>query len=241
MPITVTKENENENEYRVFSSEILLGKIEVYTSPFYAGNCYLRLSLAQYDPSLSTELFSVLKRLTGHPLQVMTESENAVLTDFLKAGGFELKRRCFESEVSAADFIGGAAPGGGLFEAAAGSAEYLSCCELLYDYHKATHRKINPLTSSLGEFQKMLPKTVVFDAVEGKILNFAFVEENEIAYLGSADIGSFRDFAFKLVGALFEKYETLVFESDDCDPLAMGLRSLFKNQDDSSFDTYVLL
>ena len=190
---------------------------------------------------MSTELFSVLKALANRPLEVMTESENARLSDFLKAGGFELKRRCFESEVSAADFIGGAVFSGGLSEAAAGSAEYLSCCEILYDYHKITHRGINPLTASLGEFQKRLPKTAVFEAKDGEILNFAFVEENKIAYLGSADIGSFRDFALKLVGALFEKYETLVFESDDCDPLAMGLRSLFKNQNDSSFDTYILI
>lgn len=167
MSITVTKDNEN--EYKVFSLGVPIGKIEAYTSPFYAENLYLRLDLTQYDPSLGTELFSVLKSLAGRPLQVMAESENTVLTNFLKAGGFKLKRRCFESEVS----------------------------------------------------------------------DFAFLEGNEIAYLGSADIGSFRDFAVNLVLSLFEAHRTLVFESDDCDPLAMGLRSLFKNQRDSSFDTYI--
>lgn len=237
MSITVTKDNEN--EYKVFSLGVPIGKIEAYTSPFYAENLYLRLDLTQYDPSLGTELFSVLKSLAGRPLQVMAESENTVLTNFLKAGGFKLKRRCFESEVSAADFIGGAASGGELFEAGAGSAEYLSCCEFLYDYHKATHRNVNPLTASFDEFRKILPKTVVFSSLESAVSDFAFLEGNEIAYLGSADIGSFRDFAVNLVLSLFEAHRTLVFESDDCDPLAMGLRSLFKNQRDSSFDTYI--
>lgn len=239
--MAVTVKKESENKYLVFSKGKNIGAIKTYENPFYAQNLYLKPALSEYDPVLSTELFSVLKALVNRPLEVMTESENARLSDFLKAGGFELKRRCFESEVSAADFIGGAVFSGGLSEAAAGSGEYLSCCEILYDYHKITHRGINPLTASLGEFQKRLPKTVVFGAKDGEILNFAFVEENEIAYLGSADIGSFRDFALKLVGTIFEKYETLVFESDDCDPLAMGLRSLFKNQNDSSFDTYILI
>ena len=107
MAVTVKK---GKNKYLVFSFGKNIGAIETYKNPFYAQNLYLKPELSEYDPALSTELFSVLKALVNRPLEVMAESENARLSDFLKAGGFELKRRCFESEVSAADFIGGAVP-----------------------------------------------------------------------------------------------------------------------------------
>ena len=108
--MAVTVKKEGENKYLVFSFGKNIGAIETCENPLYAQNLYLKPELSEYDPALSTELFSVLKALVNRPLEVMAESENAVPTYFLKAGGFNLKRRYFESEVSAVDFIGGTAP-----------------------------------------------------------------------------------------------------------------------------------
>lgn len=38
---------------------------------------------------------------------------------------------------------------------------------------------------------------------------------------------------------MFGKYESIIFEADDCDGLAMELKSMFINQDEESFDTYI--
>ena len=49
----------------------------------------------------------------------------------------------------------------------------------------------------------------------------------------------FNNFARCLVTAILTKFEGVVFECDDCDWVAVTLRSLFENQSDNSYDTYV--
>ncbi len=238
MSVTVTKQSET--EYSIFSDGKPIGSVETYESPFYSRNCYLKPNLSVCPVGFSAEIFNMLKNLIARPLQVMVYSDDLKLAEFLKAGGFELKRRCFESEVSAGDYIKSYSSEAHLSECAIGSEEYLKCCELLYQYHEITHREINPLTAEPEEFYKALPRNVIYEVRGGETTNFAFVEENEIAYLGSTDIGSFPSFLAGVVEKLFGSYKTLTFESDDCDPLAMMLRSLFKNNSDLSFDTYIL-
>ena len=43
----------------------------------------------------------------------------------------------------------------------------------------------------------------------------------------------------RLVEELFRRYEIITFEADDCDEIAMELRSMFINQSEESFDTYI--
>lgn len=84
-----------------------------------------------------------------------------------------------------------------------------------------------------------LPEDVIYSVQDSEIVSAAFIEENEIAYVCSADEENFGAFARCLVCTMLEKYETVCFESDDCDWAAMLLRSLFKNHEETSFDTYV--
>ena len=43
----------------------------------------------------------------------------------------------------------------------------------------------------------------------------------------------------RLVEELFQRYEIITFEADDCDEIEMELRSMFINQREESFDTYI--
>lgn len=87
------------------------------------------------------------------------------------------------------------------------------------------HQAINPLTASFEEFVEILPNEVYF--VDEK--NFAFVEDNEIAYVLCEETSAGDDFLLVLCHALFCKYETIVFEADDVDPIAMRLKNKFVN------------
>lgn len=65
--------------------------------------------------------------------------------------------------------------------------------------------------------------------------------KNEIiAYVCGKDLFKFKEFAQGLITEILVKYKTICFESDDCDPTAMFLKSLFKTRNEASLDTYVL-
>ena len=81
------------------------------------------------------------------------------------------------------------------------------------------------MTASFEEFVEILPNEVYF--VDEK--NFAFVEDNEIAYVLCEENCAGDDFLLALCNTLFCKYETIVFEADDVDPIAMRLKNKFVN------------
>ena len=84
-----------------------------------------------------------------------------------------------------------------------------------------------------------MPEEAYYDYREGEICHIAFVEENEIAYVGTREQSSFKGFITGVVLAIFEKYEELFFECDDCDKAAMMLKELFEIEVEESYDTYV--
>ncbi len=215
-----------------------IGKIALYRNAFHSRNQYLRLHLAAYNSLWAAQLFSQLQEAVQKSLQVMLSSEDTRLAAFLTAGGFACKRRCFEMEVTAKDFVttNNRIP---LETAEKDLPEYDLCCQLLYDYYKQTHAAINPLSADLTAFCESLPPKVFYQKTEGEIKHVAFVEENEIAYTGSTDVGGIRPFAETVAATLFGDYETLCFECDDCDAAAMVLKGLFCTEVQESFDTYV--
>ena len=121
----------------------------------------------------------------------------------------------------------------------AGDPEYEQACRQMFEYYVATHKTINPWTSDYEIFRKELPETALYAERSSEITACAFVEDNEVAYIGGKDNGHFKEFAQCLVTFILSQYETVCFESDDCDWAAMTLRSMFQNLDESSYDTYV--
>lgn len=231
---------EQENDRcTVWQDELCLGTVILYDNSCHMGNCYLKLELECYDTSVSAELFRTVGEVADRPLQMMVGSDDAVLVRFLTAGGFVCKRKCYEVEAGLEDYVG-AAPDISLSECGWGEKDYDRCCEMLYDHYLETHRDINPWTADYEAFLENLPNTVVYRENGGTITALVFVEENEIAYVCGTDVEQFTAFASGLISWMFERHETIFFESDDCDWASMALKSLFANQDGTSFDTYVL-
>lgn len=224
--------------YRVFADVGELGVIETNQNPFHSRNTYLKLRLSWFDCALARELFVELRNLTGTPLQVMLSSVETEQAAFLISGGFRLVRRCFETEVEKANLLPGDARRG-FRRYGRGEPEYEACCELLYRQYAGTHADINPLTADLETFCGAMPDTVLCELECGQPIHFAFVEEEEIAYVGTTALPAFPGFIRSVLRELFARHDSLFFESDDTDQTAMTLRSMFKVQNADSYDTYV--
>lgn len=226
------------NKYSVLHNGESVGIVELSYNPYHKTNCYVRLELNCFDPQLSKELFVKLKEVAGCPLQVMADSDNAVLTTFLTVGGCICKRKCYESEVGIEDYIG-KIENTQLRRTAAGEPEYEQACRQIFEHYVATHETINPWTSDYETFCKKLTDTVLYTESASEIIACAFVENNEIAYICSKDNSRFKEFAQHLATFMLSKYESVCFESDDCNWAAMTLRSLFQNLNETSYDTYL--
>ena len=234
---------QGDHRYNVYRSGEDIGCITVSDNPCHNTHRYLNLGLTQYDPSISKDLFSRLRKELGQPLQIMLYSKPEMY-NFLTAGGFERKRRCYELEVTSSDLAVPLIPAVELHAAQKGSTLYDTCCDLLYAYYSATHDTVSPLTVSQDVFCSDLPKTVLCSMVGSDPNHYAFVEPDEtgyeIAYVGTTDFSSFSCFAQTLVHELFQKCDSLTAECDDTDPAAMQLMQLFNISIDGSYDTYIL-
>lgn len=215
-----------------------IGSARLYDNPCHKKNCYVELELERLDAEISTELFRKLQDISKRPLQVMVESDNTAMVSFLTAGSFVCRRKCYEVEAGAGDYIGGKGDVQ-LFYSHAGDVEYDRCCYMMFDYYAETHKAVSPWTADYETFCRSMPADVAFAKQDGEIAALAFVEGDEIAYACGADKQVFTEFARCLVAAMLESNETICFECDDCDWAAMQLKFMFKNQDETSFDTYV--
>lgn len=233
----------SEWSYRVYEFERDLGTVIVSQNPYHDCRFYLNLELTFYDPYIAIELFPQLRRDLGKPLQVMLYASD-VIHNFLLAGGFDRKMRCYELEVSAADLIAPATETISLSKFAKGTAQYARCCKLLYDYYKNTHYAISPLTADAATFCADLPSAVMCYTENREIVHFAFIEPDgdccEIAYLGTTCENGFDLFARSLTAELFRDFDCITAECDDVDAAAMKLCSLFETADVTPFDTYIL-
>lgn len=227
-----------DDTYIVYQNECRIGSLRLYDNPHHTRNCYVKLELDEPDTEISAELFTRLREIAGRPLQIMVDSDDAELIAFLIAGGFVCRRKCYEVEAYIEDYIGGQADAP-LEHCKIGEADYEEACRMLFAHYTETHKAVNPWTADYETFCDELPEDVICSKQSGEIVSLVFVEENEIAYVCGADENCFAEFARSLVCAMLKKHETICFESDDCDWAAMLLRSLFKNQEETSYDTYI--
>ncbi len=234
---------QGDHRYNIYRSGEDIGCITVSDSQYHNTHRYLNLGLTQYDPSIAKELFSLLRKELGKPLQIMLCS-TPEMHNFLSSGGFARKRRCYELEVASSDLVVPLTPTVELHTAQKDSVLYNTCCDLLYVYYSATHDAVSPLTVSQDVFCSNLPETVLCNMVDGDPTHYAFVEPDEvgyeIAYVGTTDLSSFSGFAQTLVHKLFQKCNFLTAECDDTDPAAAQLMQLFIISSDESYDTYIL-
>lgn len=228
----------NQNHAMVYMNDIEIGSIELYTNSWHKQNQYLKIKDFRFDAQISAEVFWKLFHIVRRPLQIMTNSENLSLIEFITAGGFVCKRKCYEVEARLENYIGKVRMSH-LLRTQKGESEYDLCSRLIYERYIETHRAINPLTADYATFVSDLPDCVFYQEEDDLISSFAFVEENEIAYVYGGEDSNFVSFAERLVCQLMAEYQTICFEADDCDKAAMQLKALFPNRGKSSFDTYI--
>lgn len=231
----------HENSFVVYRDQRSIGTVALHGNPYHMRNCYLKLDLSSYPHEISKDLFSQIAREVQKRLQIMLPSDEQEQIAFLQTGGFSCKRKCYEVEATSSDLIA-VFPGGSschLFSCVRGNIEYAKCCKLMYDTYIQNHALINPWTAGFETFCKRLPDHVICAEENREIFGIAFVEESEIAYIYGKEPHRFPCFAMGLVAQMFEHYETICFESDDCDWAAMMLKSLFANQSDESYNTYI--
>ncbi|NQG97869.1 GNAT family acetyltransferase [Streptococcus suis] len=212
-----------------------VGNIHTYSNPYHQVNTYLRLDLVDYDCKIAKQLFQSLQTsLEGKPLQVLLSSAEQKKIHFLTAAGFVCKRKCYEFEVTKQDYLG-QADTTNLITARKGTALYQRASQQVFDHYQTVHQDINPWTASQEDFDKDLPDLVYTDSK-----NYAFVDTDEIAYVCGKDVQSFGSFIQAVICQLFEQYEQISFEVDDCDSIAMCLADQFQQPNKPSWDTYIL-
>lgn len=235
--------HQGDQRYNIYRSGVDIGCITVSQNPYHDRHCYLNLGLTQFDPAIAKELFGLLRRELGRPLQVMLYASEE-MHRFLIAGGFARRRRCYELEAKPSDWIAPPVAAMPLTKAMRGSLAYIRCCDMLYHSYCETHRKVSPLTAEKEVFCSDLPDTVFCHMDHGAIRHFAFAardeERCELFYVGTASLPDFQRFAESLVAELFRECDSIAAECDDTDPAAMILKSLFALPDGISYDTYIL-
>lgn len=239
-----------------------MARLRYYRNDYHQRNLYLAISRIYLPRDEAASCFRLIADRFRQPLQVMISSDNQKDAAFLHAGGFHLKRRCFEAAVSRDDYLGRA--GTAVLESAGcGSRDYRLCAERMLEHYIRMHRDINPWTADAQAFFDSLPGRVFFTAPDGtaknfafegtgnmalaetgnrasmEIENFAFLENEEIAYVLGGGKDSFLNFLETLIPRLFREHAVLLFEADDVDPYAMILKNLFRHAHQDTFDTWI--
>lgn len=233
------RKQEKEASYEMFQAGNSIGFIRWSKNHFHSLNLYLEMQLTSYDKGISRDLFALLQQERKETFQIMCDSTEKNLIDFIETAGFACKRKCYECEVCQEDLKVELASEISLVLVKYPENEYLEVSKILYQQYDEKHAAVNPVTVSFEEFLEILPQEVYVELQKEKIINFAFVEENEIAYVGSVNQETYHDFIVKVVELLFGEYETICFECDDIDWEAMQLRELFLIEDDNSYNTYI--
>lgn len=191
--------------------------LTVHRNAFHNKNIYIDFENEDISPLLS---FRAIADKYGTPIQIMLEEKDDLKRNFILQNGFKLMRTCYLCEFSSSDLR--VAPSYVKIMRTVKNREF---SWNYYIHYKKMHQAINPLTAGFEEFMEILPNEVYF--VDEK--NFAFVEDNEIAYVLCDETCLGDDFLFSLCQVLFYNYDMIVFEADDVDPIAMRLKNNFSN------------
>lgn len=231
------KEDKTCKYYLIFE-DTLSGYFIAYDNYFHKKHQYLDANFKFFNNNYQKN-FKEISNYFNKPLQIMIASKEEDIINNLIAGGFVLMRRSFDCEFKQNELLKN-------FNEVQielidrFNYQYQIIVKMAYEHYKNTHLKINPLTENIEEFEKVLPKDAYIEILDNLIINYIFVEENELCYMGSNNLNSFKDFANSAINEMFKKYSSIVFEADDTDIVAIKLKSMFSKEIKSSFNTFVL-
>ncbi len=212
-----------------------LGVIFAYSNKSHSQNLYVLPFFNQEGEECCAEIFASFQKKCGRPLQCMLNSDDERIK-IITLGGFRLARQCYEREFAFNDLKEKTSRKTKITLCCKGEEAYNRASKLLYRQYEENHVAINPLSESFEEFVLSLPDCCLC-AESGEKNGFAFVQDNEICYVGG--LGSLKDFLLGVVNHIFENYSTVEFEADDNDLCAMQLKSLFTDNSKESYNTYV--
>ncbi len=214
--------------------------IKTYRNPYHKGNCYLNFNLEDVKALRDIPVFDLIYKEEASPLQVMLSSLEVEKGHYLASKGFTKARSCYEMEVKKEDLILKVPLDEDILKRTLRDQEgFKECSKMMFEYYKEIHENINPLTIPFEAFLEILPKAAYYTQKNEQIEHVAFVEENEIAYVASRDADAFQSFIRALLEILFKEYETIEFEADDVDQVAMKLKDLFQQKTTETFDTWI--
>ena len=224
--------------YKVTDNDKHLGTISTYHNLFHNKYIYLKFNLSDYSVNIP---FSKIVQAEHQALQVMIDSNENPIVDFLLRNGFICKRHCYTLTVNKKDLKIEINNKLSLHFFNTESPDYRTCCQLLYKYYKQVHQSVSPLTANIDTFIQEVPtKTGYYSTNElGEIDNLVFTENNEIAYICSWDRFSSNNFIETILVKMFQNYPSIFFEADDTDWMAYQLLSYFKINMNNSFNTYI--
>lgn len=230
----------HDNKYQIEECGKILATIMTYRNQHHLKNCYIQFDLNENEKISDASIFQTIANDKKCPLQVMIASSETLKANFLKERGFKKMRVCYDLEFEKSDLLSiEPFQEMEILKASRGDADYLTCCKMLFEYYKATHESINPLTSPFEDFIELLPDEVFYAKDNDMIQHVAFLEGDEIAYVSSIDEKTFARFAFTIVNVLFEMYPSIFFEADNTDWAAMTLKNLFNVASTVTFDTWI--
>lgn len=211
--------------------------VEVYQNPYHLNAMYLSPAIQTALKTQGKDLCDCLVGYFQKPLQIMVPSTKHDLVRVLSDVGFVKKRMCYEYDVSLKDLRQPVSKKVDIITIVMDDPEYDRVCRLLYKHYRRVHQSINALTATFDQFKKDLPKMIWANSNK---TSFAFMEENEIAYYFTLDKTTYVDFLETVCAMLFERHQTIMFECDNTDDIAMTLGELFY-QPEETYDTYQFL
>lgn len=222
---------------KIFSESSEIVSIRCYKNKFHSRNVYLDLTINNFDSEATKQGFELLKNKYKVPLQVILDSEDLDKIKALEIAGFHLVRTTYELNIqreevqkhlpfseSSKDLV-----------MSKGNEEFII---LLYEDYSAKHESINPLTASIEEFGDSIPEDIVYSKSAPK--NFAFVEDNEIAYIHIENGEKGLNFFNNLLVKMIEDFDNVIMEVDDTDEDAMRCKNLINIEAEEVYLTYLL-
>lgn len=210
--------------------------IRTWKNAFHNRNIYIDFEYEDLKGE-KTDPFHEIYNAHGVPLQFMVDSSETFKRVVAKTWGFKKMRSCYSLEVTKDDLISHENRTIKICEANLEDEIYENFSKIYFDYYRNSHEAINPVSASFNEFKEILPDKIYFNQDGG--MSFAFIENNEIAYVYSDNLELAEDFFYTVVEKMFCEYDTIFFEADDVDECAMRLKNIFSSGVKDVFETWI--
>ncbi len=225
------------NVLKIFNESSEIISINCYKNKFHYRNVYLDLNINNFYIEAIKQGFKFLKNKYELPLQIILNSKDLDKIKALEIAGFRLARTTYEMNIDKEEVKNRLSISRSSEDLVMSKANE-KFIDLLYEDYSAKHESVNPLTASIEEFGESIPADIVYSKSAPK--NFAFVEDNEIAYIhiedGDRGLKFFNDLLVKMLG----NFVNVIMEVDDTDKDAMRCKNLINIEAEEVYLTYLL-